>query len=97
MITIARLLSQKALEEGTPLCLFKADVRKAFDSVSHASVATSLLRRGIPGIIVSALLREMRDTRLSFAAPGLPARAQGIQMKKGVRQGACSSPAIWVL
>eukprot|EP00969_Alexandrium_andersonii_P154690 6838516-Alexandrium_andersonii.AAC.1 len=39
----------------------------------------------------------MRGTRLSFAAPGLSAHTEGIRMKRGVRQGACTSPAVWVL
>eukprot|EP00969_Alexandrium_andersonii_P295334 13054651-Alexandrium_andersonii.AAC.1 len=95
MVSVARLCSQKAVETGQELAFFKADVKKAFDSVDHCSVARALLGKGVPGLIVSALLRDMRGTRLSFAAPGLSAHTEGIRMKRGVRQGACTSPAVW--
>eukprot|EP00969_Alexandrium_andersonii_P361825 15458407-Alexandrium_andersonii.AAC.1 len=97
MVLSAKLCVQKGQEYGVPVAMLKADIKKAFDSLSHKSLACALLQRGVPGVVVSALLVEMRECRLSFSVPGQSSQVSGVQMSRGVRQGASSSPMIWAI
>eukprot|EP00969_Alexandrium_andersonii_P109150 4815403-Alexandrium_andersonii.AAC.1 len=97
MVCGIKLACQKGLEYGRPVALLKTDIRKAFGSLDHAAVAKALLTKGCPGLVVTALLREMRHGYLRFKLPGYGTFSSEVKMRRGARQGACASPAIWAL
>eukprot|EP00969_Alexandrium_andersonii_P129186 5708798-Alexandrium_andersonii.AAC.1 len=86
MVCGIKLACQKGLEYSRPVALLKTDIRKAFDSLDHSSVAQALLSKGCPGLVVAALLREMRHGFLKFKLPGYGTCSSEVKMKRGVRQ-----------
>eukprot|EP00969_Alexandrium_andersonii_P287813 12724246-Alexandrium_andersonii.AAC.1 len=77
MLLGVKACSQKALEYGVELSLLIADVNKALGSLSHEHIARSLLERGMPGLVITALLREVRGAELAVQVPGLPRSRKG--------------------
>lgn len=66
LISARRLLVERHLEWQTPLFFAQLDFAKAYDSVMHTAVWRSMRRRGVPEVLVSSYLREIRATKLCF-------------------------------
>lgn len=77
------------------LVIIFIDIEKAFDSVSQFDIFELLLRRDINIDIVKLLLKiyEHEDTELIMGG----IKMGNIQTKKGVRQGAATSPSLFNL
>lgn len=70
---------------------------RAYDSVRHSAAIQALMRKRGPEPVVSAYVRDMRDTELVFEHAGW--KTQGIQPTVGLRQGCSLSPLAcrWVM
>ena len=61
---------EKAKEWKRSVFLLKADIRKAFDSVSHTAIWKALLHKGVPIGIAKAIMREYIGQQIKFTLAG---------------------------
>eukprot|EP00969_Alexandrium_andersonii_P313725 13860789-Alexandrium_andersonii.AAC.1 len=66
--------------------MMQLDIAKAFDSLSHGTICEALLQAGVPGVVVGAIIREIRATRLKVRLPGSSETAPEVRMRNGIRQ-----------
>eukprot|EP00969_Alexandrium_andersonii_P208044 9189389-Alexandrium_andersonii.AAC.1 len=69
-LMLAKLAVQKSQEFSRPPAILQLDIKKAFDSVDHSALARALLARGVGGPLVTAILREIRSSKLHISVPG---------------------------
>eukprot|EP00969_Alexandrium_andersonii_P100166 4418073-Alexandrium_andersonii.AAC.1 len=81
LIGVVRWATQKSQEFSRPLAILQMDVATAFDSLAHPIIAKSLLAYEVPGKVVTAIMREIRSTRLKVSVPGTNAETAEIEMK----------------
>ena len=68
---------------------------KAFDTVSHSSIANGLKRKGIPAQVISTILDLYTDSFTSVSVGGKTTRR--IRINSGVKQGCPLSPLLFNL
>ena len=61
-----RMLIEKSKEWSWHLCILDGDVAQAYDFVRHRDVATALVLKGVPKIIVAAFIRSVRGMKSTF-------------------------------
>ena len=94
-ILATKLIIERSTEYGVPLCLSKLDIKKAFDRISHGVIADALAYFGFHPTISRAIMRELFEGTLTVCTPdGLS--TPPIPQLRGVRQGGCSSPALFI-
>ena len=65
-IAIIRKQIEKALEWEQPLFILDGDVRKAYDSLEYWLAIKGLRAKGVPKILVAAMLREIMYVESTF-------------------------------
>ena len=80
-------------ERGIPLFAIQIDLKKAFDKISHAAVASALKREGVPTHMIAVLCKMWLQS--SVTAKLGHATSKKIAMHRGVPQGAPDSPLIF--
>jgi len=80
-------------DRGSSVFVASLDISKAFDSVNHFKLYSSLLRVGIPVMVIDVLCDWY--SKLSYAVKWNGAISQQFAVGSGVRQGSCLSPAIF--
>eukprot|EP00969_Alexandrium_andersonii_P251361 11109347-Alexandrium_andersonii.AAC.1 len=48
-------------------------------------------------MVISAHMRELRDTRIRIAIPGFSESTGPLELKRGIRQGSAISPLLWAI
>ena len=87
---------ERAREFKCPLAIVKCDIMKAFDRIKHSTILEALERHKVHPPVVRACARELLSARCAVRTPeGL--LTDDIPQSRGVRQGGCSSPALFVL
>lgn len=92
-----RLILDRRQEWGLPTRIAQIDVALAYDSVRHAAIHRSMQKRGVPGVLALAYLREARRARMRFRHASW--HTDPIRAGVGLRQGCSASPMLfrWVL
>ena len=80
-------------EWGIPLFAIQIDLKRAFDKISHAAVASALKRKGVPTQLIAVLCKMWLQS--SVTAKLGHATSKKIAMHRGVPQGAPDSPLIF--
>ena len=74
------------------------DVRRAFDSGIHSQLLLSALKRGVDQSVILAFRNMYKNLQVQInilSNEGLVLSSQIVQVKKGIRQGAISSPLLY--
>ena len=87
------MLLAKCSEWRLPLFIGKSDVHKAFDSMEHGKLDTSLQRKNVPLALRAATLRELVEVALEFRFQG--ASSPPVDLGKGGKQGGGDTPTYW--
>jgi hypothetical protein len=82
-------------EEGSNTYLFFADMRKAFDVVSHAAVLSKLKEAGVHGKMMDFFLGLYRNPR--FQCRSGKDLSDGVKLSRGLRQGCNASPSLFLV
>lgn len=95
MISTARQLVEKTLEQETRLCVAFIDITKAFDSVDREMLFKVLEKIQCPSTLLS-ILKSMHDgTTASVRIENT--RTPSFQIKTGVKQGCVLAPLLFIL
>jgi hypothetical protein len=94
-ILVAKLVIERSLEYGVPLCILKVDILKAFDRIGHGCMTQALEYLGIHPTIVRAMYRELQAGTVVLRTPD-GHLTDPVQLERGVRQGGCTSPALFI-
>jgi len=76
-------------DRGSSVFVASLDISKAFDSVNHFKLYSSLLRVGTPVMVIDVLCDWY--SKLSYAVKWNGAISQQVAVGSGVRQGSCLS------
>ena len=86
------LLAEKCNEFNIPLWIATLDFRKAFDSIEHSSIWSSLIAQGVPPCYVQTLSKLYAG---QYASVQSDARSRAFPIQKGTKQGDPISPLIF--
>jgi len=76
-------------DRGSSVFVASLDISKAFDSVNHFKLYSSLLRVGTPVMVIDVLCDWY--SKLSYAVKWNGAISQQVAVGSGMRQGSCLS------
>ena len=82
-----------SLSRGSSVFAAAIDFKKAFDRVSHFKLFTSLIKAGVPKLVILILADWYSKLLLSVRWNGIFSREFPVQC--GVRQGSAFSPALF--
>ena len=82
-------------KSGEPLILGSHDVSRAFDSIIHAHILTELYKRGVSTCIIRALYDMYNHLTVIVNLPHGIITKITIPVRRGVRQGALTSPIVF--
>lgn len=88
-----QLVIQKKMATNTPVYIAFIDYKKAFDSVSHQKMISTLLDMGFPKHIVALIQTLYSSQRAAVQVEG--ENTLWFSVKRGVRQGCIISPALF--
>ena len=88
-----RQIIEKCREWRKPVFVAKLDFRKAFDSLSHAAIETTLTQAGVDKHLVLAYVREILNIKISFSLNGLD--SEWVNFRTGLLQGDPASPLLF--
>eukprot|EP00971_Amphidinium_carterae_P208405 4134932-Amphidinium_carterae.3 len=86
--------SEKSRQWRVPLSLLKIDISRAFDSLPHQCIQGGLVRLGVPGFIIQAIMQFFQWEANLHLERIIIGR---IQVSNGLRQGAAIIPLLWVV
>ena len=66
VVSLLRLIIEKAAEWQRSLIIIDGDVWKAYDRLRHKPLAVTLTRRGVVRMVTAALIREVRRCSFTF-------------------------------
>ena len=92
-VFLLRSLIRDRCEDLKPLCLAFLDVRKAFDTVSHATLLKAAIRMGIPMPFVAYLKNLYAGATTSLHVDGR--LSEPLPKNRGVKQGDPLSPLLF--
>lgn len=92
-INTLRIIIEQSIEMRTPLYLTFIDFQKAFDTLSHNAIWTSLRCKGVPTKIINLIKAMYDDSYCRILHDGLT--SQKIKVHTGVRQGCVLSPLLF--
>ena len=82
-------------QRGSPTLCCLLDVSKGFDRVKFSVLFETLLKKGLPGIVVRVLMYSYTEqSGFVRVAGGI---SSSFSLKNGTRQGAVASPALWAV
>ena len=76
--------------------MLKIDIRKAFDRLTHDWLLDTLEEAQVPRFLAAAYVRQVRTAQLQLTLPGSIGIAATVRPQRGVLQGHCLSPLIFV-
>eukprot|EP00974_Lingulodinium_polyedra_P116224 11158355-Lingulodinium_polyedra.AAC.1 len=89
-----RQMTEKACEFQKPVYICAGDLFKAYDVTEHGPWMRALRAAGVPKIVASAWLREIRRAKCSVKLPGMePSRA--FHRMRSLLQGDPSAPKLF--
>jgi hypothetical protein len=94
VVYILRSMIEKSLEWGIPILVLDGDIHKAYDFVSHQSCLEALLLQGVPGILVSAWIREVRRSKSIFKF-GSNTQSKPVRRTRSLLQGDPAAPDLF--
>ena len=80
------------VQRGSPTLCCLLDVSKGFDRVKFSTLFNTLLRKGLPAIVVRVLIFSYTEQTGFVRAAGK--RSSSFRLRNGTRQGAVASPAL---
>ena len=89
-----RWLSERAVEHKLPIFMFDGDIYKAYDTIEYKLAIDGLLAKGIPRVLIAALLRETIGTNSTFVV-NRSAQSKPITRSRSLIQGGPADPAIF--
>ena len=93
LIHSLRSLAEKAHEWRLPLAIAKLDFRKAYDTLLHQAIETTLRESGCGEELLLAFMREMMDLQIEFDLNGV--RSSPVAILAGILQGDPASPLVF--
>ena len=91
---LLRMLLQKGAEWSIPICIFKCDAHKAFDSMNHEKLEEAWRHKGVRPALMAAQLEEMSLLRLDINLGGR--EVKNVECSSGGTQGGTNTPVNWV-
>ena len=86
------ILAEKCNEFNIPMWAATLDFKRAFDSISHASIWESMLAHRVPPVYVDLLSRLYQDQRATIQCD---CKSREFYIRKGTKQGDPISPIIF--
>ena len=82
-------------QRGSPTACCLLDVSKGFDRVKFSTLFSTLLKKGLPGIVVRVLIFSYTEQSGFVRVAGR--HSSSFRLQNGTRQGAVASPALWAV
>ena len=83
------------VQRGSPTLCCLLDVSKGFDRVKFSTLFDTLLKKGLPAIVVRILIFSYTEQSGVVQVAGR--RSSTFGLSNGTRQGAVASPALWAV
>lgn len=83
------------VQRGSPTLCCLLDVSKGFDRVKFSTLFESLLKKGLPAIVVRVLIFSYTEQSGFVRVAGR--RSSTFSLSNGTRQGAVASPTLWAV
>ena len=83
------------VQRGSPTLCCLLDVSKGFDRVKFSTLFNTLLKKGLPAIVVRVMVFSYTEQAGFVRAAGR--RSSSFRLRNGTRQGAVASPALWAV
>ena len=94
LLQCVQQIREKSRAWNLPLFLLKADVKKAFDQVSHTALWAALLHKGVDEGVARATMREYLNNHISFRLPD-GTIFEPVPITCGTKQGDPLSPLLF--
>ena len=83
------------VQRGSPTLCCLLDVSKGFDRVKFSTLFETLLKKGLPSIVVRVLVFSYTEQSGFVRVAGR--HSSSFRLRNGTRQGAVASPALWAV
>ena len=92
---LLRTTAEYFAQRGSPTLCCLLDVSKGFDRVKFSTLFSTLMKKGLPGIVVRVLVYSYTEQCGFVRIAGR--YSSYFQLSNGTRQGAVASPALWAV
>ena len=92
VVFILRQVVEKSIEWNQPVFILDGDIRKAYDFTRHPRMVEALLWKGVPQILVAAIIREIRRTKVAVVVDQVT-RTEPISRTRSAPQGDPGMPS----
>ena len=90
----ARHILQKSAQWNKDCVIMKCDVAKAFDSLNHNHIVTTLRFHKTPELLIHAIMEELSDCAAQFSLQEVNSHID-VLLANGGKQGGSETPGIW--
>lgn len=94
-ILTMQALVKECREKLAPHVMISVDIKKAFDTVCHDSIRNSLIRAGMPNIMLRYVMETLINSETFFETTN--GRSDTITLLRGVKQGDPLSPKLFII
>ena len=92
---LLRTTAEYFAQRGSPTLCCLLDVSKGFDRVKFSTLFSTLVKKGLPGIVVRVLVYSYTEQCGFVRIAGR--YSSSFQLSNGTRQGAVASPTLWAV